>query len=180
MEPTKFVRRPPIARARSRREGRAGFRSGPGSRSWTTLIQLSHHCDQDKQPRRHARCGSLRNPALHTYMERHSEVATSTRTNWRTSAACLGMDPNVFFPENGESGSEAKAVCMGCPVQSECLEAGKYEQGIWGGRSMGKSYRRRSKALAAKLEPSAGSANRGGSDNNCMESGASSVGGDYA
>jgi len=86
----------------------------------------------------------------------------------------------MFFPENGASGSEAKAVCVGCPVKSECLEAGQHEHGIWGGQSIGERERKRRKALAAKLEPIAGFANRGASDDNCRASTTSSVGGDYA
>lgn len=35
--------------------------------------------------------------------------------------ACLGMDPNVFFPEAGESTGPARAVCAGCWATLECL-----------------------------------------------------------
>jgi hypothetical protein len=47
--------------------------------------------------------------------------------NWRTRAACLDVDPELFFP-TAESGpvhdaqvAAAKAVCAGCPVRAECL-----------------------------------------------------------
>ena len=46
---------------------------------------------------------------------------------WRTRAACLDVDPELFFP-TAESGpaygtqvTAAKAVCAGCPVRTECL-----------------------------------------------------------
>lgn len=57
---------------------------------------------------------------------------------WRARAACRGADPNLFFPERGESTAAAKAVCNGCPVASECLDyaldAGE-KHGIYGGKS---------------------------------------------
>lgn len=55
---------------------------------------------------------------------------------WRERAACRGMDPALFFPEQGEHTDEAKAVCDGCCVREFCLEDGVAERhGIWGGLS---------------------------------------------
>lgn len=55
---------------------------------------------------------------------------------WRAEAACRGLDPNVFFPIQGEFIGPARSVCSMCPVSTECLEAGLYEKhGVWGGRS---------------------------------------------
>ena len=42
-------------------------------------------------------------------------------TGWRVKAACLTVDPDLFFPVLGESAAEAKAVCTACPVQQACL-----------------------------------------------------------
>lgn len=53
-------------------------------------------------------------------------------------AACAGLDPNLMFPERGESTAEAKAVCAGCLVRAECLEFALVEvikHGLWGGTS---------------------------------------------
>jgi WhiB family redox-sensing transcriptional regulator len=60
---------------------------------------------------------------------------------WPEQAACLGQDPELFFPV-GNSGpalvqiDEAKAVCGRCPVVEQCLrwalKAGQVD-GIWGG-----------------------------------------------
>lgn len=60
------------------------------------------------------------------------------RPGWQADAACRGLDPDLFFPGQGEATSEIKAVCASCPVQEECLlyALGLREQhGIWGGRS---------------------------------------------
>lgn len=58
------------------------------------------------------------------------------REEWRDRANCLGMDSDAFFPERGETLREAKAVCAGCQVSGECLEAGMAEKfGIFGGLS---------------------------------------------
>ncbi len=53
-------------------------------------------------------------------------------------AACLGLDPNLFFPDRGENIATAKAVCMSCQVRAECLEFALVEcikVGLWGGAS---------------------------------------------
>lgn len=48
-------------------------------------------------------------------------------TGWQRDAACVGVDPELFFPvaEAGAAHDEqvaaAKRVCAGCPVRSECL-----------------------------------------------------------
>lgn len=58
--------------------------------------------------------------------------------DWHDHAACAGVDPDLFFPSRGASTREAKAVCAGCPVRSDCLEAamaGGEKFGIWGGMS---------------------------------------------
>lgn len=58
--------------------------------------------------------------------------------NWQGQANCLGVDPDLFFPERGASTREAKGVCRGCVVQQECLEYALINGekfGIWGGLS---------------------------------------------
>ncbi|MGA0895463.1 MAG: WhiB family transcriptional regulator [Ilumatobacteraceae bacterium] len=58
---------------------------------------------------------------------------------WVPRANCRGMDPDLFHPERGDNGTNianAKAVCQGCEVRSECLEfaiAHREKIGIWGG-----------------------------------------------
>ncbi len=57
---------------------------------------------------------------------------------WQDEANCLGVDPNLFFPERGASTREAKEVCRGCVAREDCLEyaleSGE-KFGIWGGLS---------------------------------------------
>jgi WhiB family redox-sensing transcriptional regulator len=52
--------------------------------------------------------------------------------------ACRGTDPDVFFPDRGESLEPAKQVCAECVVRDECLEhalANGERFGVWGGTS---------------------------------------------
>jgi WhiB family redox-sensing transcriptional regulator len=68
---------------------------------------------------------------------------------WQERALCAQTDPEAFFPEKGGSTREAKRVCLGCDVRSECLEyalAHDERFGIWGGLS--ERERRRLKKLA--------------------------------
>jgi WhiB family transcriptional regulator, redox-sensing transcriptional regulator len=60
---------------------------------------------------------------------------------WRSAAACLSADPELFFPISYsgralEQVAAAKAICAACPVRRECLafalQTGQ-SHGIWGG-----------------------------------------------
>lgn len=88
----------------------------------------------------------------------HIPVEAETET-WQEFANCLGVDPDLFFPERGASTKEAKAVCRGCVVRDECLEfalenAEKF--GIWGGMSERERRRlRRERALARRTTETA-------------------------
>lgn len=54
---------------------------------------------------------------------------------------CMGMDPDLFFPERGDTKKllAAKAVCQGCIVSEDCLNYALTppleKWGIWGGTS---------------------------------------------
>jgi len=41
-------------------------------------------------------------------------------THWRQRAACVGVDPDLFFPEDGKHSRRAKEICGACPVYAEC------------------------------------------------------------
>ena len=82
---------------------------------------------------------------------RHLEAGDDQDLAWQQYANCLGVDPDLFFPERGVSTREAKEVCRGCVVREACLEyaivhAEKF--GIWGGLSERERRRiRRERAL---------------------------------
>ncbi|WP_424189394.1 WhiB family transcriptional regulator [Actinokineospora sp. G85] len=62
----------------------------------------------------------------------------SEEQEWQERALCAQTDPEAFFPEKGGSTREAKRICLGCEVRSECLEyalAHDERFGIWGGLS---------------------------------------------
>ena len=70
----------------------------------------------------------------------HSEpqVEAFEEQKWRLQASCMGCDPELFYPQRGESTKSGKEVCAGCPVREECLEyalANSERFGIWGGMS---------------------------------------------
>ncbi len=68
----------------------------------------------------------------------HMNESMSENNNWQDQANCLGVDPDLFFPERGASTREAKEVCRGCVVRMDCLEyalVNGEKFGIWGGLS---------------------------------------------
>jgi len=71
---------------------------------------------------------------------------------WQRRANCMGVDPELFFPERGASTREAKEVCRGCVVREDCLEfaiANSEKFGIWGAMSERERRRvRRARVLA--------------------------------
>lgn len=68
---------------------------------------------------------------------------------WYERGACLGMNPNLFFPKRGEKIPEEVAeACSSCIVRKECETAGLGEYGIWGGLS--ERARRQVRRRAAK------------------------------
>ena len=81
--------------------------------------------------------------------------------SWQDMANCLGVDPDLFFPERGASTREAKEVCRGCVVREDCLEyalANGEKFGIWGGmseRERRRIRRQRALARAAAARPAA-------------------------
>jgi hypothetical protein len=41
---------------------------------------------------------------------------------WFEQAACTQSDPDAWYPTKGGNVEQAKRVCAGCPVRSECLD----------------------------------------------------------
>jgi WhiB family redox-sensing transcriptional regulator len=55
--------------------------------------------------------------------------------DWTAASACKTADPDELFV-SGAAQNRAKAVCMGCPVRTECLADAldnRVEFGVWGG-----------------------------------------------
>lgn len=80
---------------------------------------------------------------------------------WQDEAVCRTTDPEIFFPDKGESTREGKKVCARCPVKAECLEhalANEERFGVWGGLSERERrrirYTRRGKDIPESLENS--------------------------
>ena len=58
--------------------------------------------------------------------------------HWRDRAACIGADPDLFFPQRGESAEPAREICARCSVREACLDyalRNAITHGIWGGVS---------------------------------------------
>ncbi|MFE7777958.1 WhiB family transcriptional regulator [Streptomyces sp. NPDC057445] len=56
-------------------------------------------------------------------------------SRWSEDAACGSSDPEELFAD-AEGQKRAKAVCLGCAVQTECLAEAldnRIEFGVWGG-----------------------------------------------
>ena len=80
--------------------------------------------------------------------------------DWRSQAACLTVDPELFFPV-GNTGpaiaqiAEAKMVCARCEVVDTCLKwtlENRQDAGMWGG--MSEDERRSLKRRAARARRS--------------------------
>ncbi|MEX2291411.1 MAG: WhiB family transcriptional regulator [Mycobacteriales bacterium] len=62
-------------------------------------------------------------------------TALDTSQAWIARSACRDTDPDELFV-TGAAQNRAKAVCMGCPVRTECLSDAldnRVEFGVWGG-----------------------------------------------
>lgn len=62
-------------------------------------------------------------------------VPTLEPQAWTSLSACRDADPDELFV-TGAAQNRAKAVCMGCPVRTECLSDAldnRVEFGVWGG-----------------------------------------------
>lgn len=57
-------------------------------------------------------------------------------SNWKQQALCTAVSADTFFPQKGQSASDAKAICRQCPVKDPCLEYALEigeGYGVWGG-----------------------------------------------
>ena len=59
----------------------------------------------------------------------------SNTDDWASRGACRTADPDALFVQ-GAAQNRAKAMCMACPVRTECLADAldnRIEFGVWGG-----------------------------------------------
>jgi len=64
------------------------------------------------------------------------DVNRKVNLSWRHSAACRGVDPEIFYPPSDEEAGVAKSICAQCNVRQACLEyalAHRERDGVWGG-----------------------------------------------
>ncbi|MCB1245882.1 MAG: WhiB family transcriptional regulator [Acidimicrobiia bacterium] len=59
-------------------------------------------------------------------------------TDWRESAACAGINSDIFFPSSDDesASAQAKSICETCPVRDACLQyslSTNQAAGVWGG-----------------------------------------------
>lgn len=77
-------------------------------------------------------------PRLSLVTSVFDDMFEEVEDQWQDRALCAQTDPEAFFPEKGGSTREAKRICQGCEVRSECLEYALHKDerfGIWGGLS---------------------------------------------
>jgi WhiB family transcriptional regulator, redox-sensing transcriptional regulator len=80
--------------------------------------------------------------------------------SWPARAACLGTDPDLWFPPPGDAApqylEQARKICAACPVRDTCLEYSldlRIDTGVWGGMSVSERRReRRGRGAARRRE----------------------------
>lgn len=104
--------------------------------------------------------GNLLEPSMFERVARRvsERMDQDPDVSWRAHASCRDTDPDLFFPV-GTTGlaitqiDEAKAVCMGCSAQIQCLEfalIANQDTGVWGGSSEEERRQLRRKYLSRR------------------------------
>lgn len=77
--------------------------------------------------------------------------------DWREDALCSQVGGDHWFPEKGETNSDAKKVCSRCPAVDACLEyavATWQRYGVWGGKTPKEVAKiRRARGMVHPLTP---------------------------
>ncbi|MGL5858198.1 MAG: WhiB family transcriptional regulator [Angustibacter sp.] len=64
-----------------------------------------------------------------------STTTSEWNRDWAAHGSCITSNPDDLFVQGAEQ-NRAKAVCLGCPVRTECLADAldnRTEFGVWGG-----------------------------------------------
>lgn len=96
------------------------------------------------------------------------QPSSGLSTDWQEHGLCRATDSAVFFapphfehkPEREAREAKAKAICVECPVRTQCLEwalAIREPHGVWGGLS---ETERRQILMGKRRHPFAGTASR--------------------
>ena len=103
--------------------------------------------------------GMAQQPAKYPKAPAFRRPSTERDPFWRDSAACAGVDPDLFFGRDGERAHDkaareatAASFCRAkCPVMFACrswaIQSGQ-EAGVWGG--LGEDERRTAKRREAR------------------------------
>lgn len=105
----------------------------------------------------------------------------SAGRDWRTLAACVGTDPELYFPA-AETGpgydaqvAAAKTVCAGCPVVAACLAEAlaRIPDGIAGGLTADerRALRRRDHTAVTAARRAVAAAQRANTDQGTAQDG---------
>lgn len=85
---------------------------------------------------------------------------------WHGNALCAQVDPELWFPEKGQSPRPALAICRRCSAKDSCLQDALRDEAERGGRLFGvrggKTALQR-EVLLGRRKPSGRSAAGGGS-----------------
>lgn len=75
-------------------------------------------------------------------------------SEWRASAACAGVDSEVFFPATSSGVKTARIICAPCPVKADCLAFALDcdPMGVWAGTTR----RERREMVRDRTRPVAG------------------------
>lgn len=68
-----------------------------------------------------------------------TQFAATFTDEWRSEAACIDINPDVFFEEGYEE--QAERICSQCPVFYECLEDALYYDDNEGHRALNAKQR---------------------------------------
>jgi WhiB family transcriptional regulator, redox-sensing transcriptional regulator len=78
-------------------------------------------------------------------------MTDKTLPDWRSEAACVGTDPELFFPfeagaVSAKQANQARLICARCQVRVQCLKFAMdvpEAHGIWGGTTPSERLRKR-------------------------------------
>ena len=77
--------------------------------------------------------------------------------HWVERAECVGLDPDLFFPDKGEDSTtqHARSVCAVCPVRVHCLQRAledNEKHGVWGGMATRERYAAKARIRQRRAE----------------------------